>query len=280
MGIDRNILGVNIETEQTRALAKKIKEFYDLKFVEIVPCHRDAGVLKKMLGLKAAVLFERLVSERKSPSISVGGGGTLYEMAVALPEKPRPIRVYPAALIGRGPEIEFIDSSFIATLIFLKSRPISRGFTVGVPPLPNSTKKAKKFYYDLIVDIPEIEMVLSFSRNADMIFIGAGGLLPIGDMESEMSKLDVSLNALKQRGAIGGINYNWFDESGKQLCDLFLNVRISELQSLVKSGNSIIVLVAGGAHKYSSILCAIKYKMINSLVVDQDTAEKIIKSLN
>jgi len=280
MSIDRNILGVNIETEETRTLSKKIKEIHGLKFVEVVPYHRDAGVLKKMLGLKAAVLFERLVSENESTSISVGGGGTLYEMAAALPEKPRAIRIYPAAMIGRGPEIEFIDSSFISTLIFLKSRPVSRGFNVGIPPLPNSNKKAKKFYYELLMDIPEIEMVLSFSRKADLIFVGAGGLLPIGDIENEMSKFEVSLNSLKEKGVIGGINYNWFDGCGKQICDLFLNVRISELQSLVKDGVSKVILVAGGAHKHQAIMVAIKYGMINSLVVDQYSAEKIIEYFN
>jgi hypothetical protein len=199
-------------------------------------------------------------------------------MIEALEFKPRDVRIYPMAMIGRGPEIEYVDSIYLATSLFYKSRPMAKAFVTGIPPLPSKREKAVTFTQFLLEEIPEVKLVYDGARNVDIAFIGLGAVIPMGDFTDELSKLGVSLRDLKAKGAAGGINYNWFDNQGNQIEQCFLTVSVDDLKRLSKDPNRLVVLIAGGKHKVDPIRIALSSRMVNAIVTDELTASLLIEA--
>lgn len=190
--------------------------------------------------------------------------------------KPRNIKIFPTALIGRGPEVNHIDSTFLATLLYLKSRTQAKAFVVNIPPLPNNKQLASDFVRTTLANIEEVKWLYSEMFNVDIAFIGLGAAIPTGDFDYEMMKLGVTLQILQENGVVGGINYNWFKKDGTQLGNYFLTIPIANLISLSQSNNKHIVLIAGGTHKIIPIEIAISYGMVNTLITDSLTAKKLL----
>lgn len=260
-----------------KARTESLKRKYNLRHCWVTSYHKDYGILKKNLGKCASQLFETVIQEYEFPRVGIGGGSTLYEMVMHCESRPRQIKLYPTALVGRGPEIEFIDSCFLVTTLYLKSRPLAHGYVVGVPPLPNDKSKCSSFYFNLVQDVPEIGILLSWVRNADILFVGLGSMIPIGDIGNEMAKMGMSLQDLQNMGVIGGINYNWFDTKGQQVGDFFLTVTVSDLRRLARNHEKTVVLIAGGHHKISAVRIALEYGFCNSLVTDEDIAKFLLE---
>lgn len=267
-----------LEDAQLQQLQTKLGAMFALQVTKVVQYTKDYSALKRTLGKAAAVLFDEEVQKRVFPAVGIGGGSTLYEMIEALEFKPRNIRIYPMSLIGRGPEIEYVDSIYLATSLFYKSRPMAKAFVTGIPPLPSKREKAVTFTQFLLEEIPEVKLVYEGARNVDIAFIGLGAMIPMGDFTDELSKLGVSLRDLKAKGAVGGINYNWFDNHGNQIGQYFLTVSIDDLKRLSEEPNRLIVLVAGGKHKIDPIRIALSSRMVNAIVTDKLTAISLVKA--
>jgi DNA-binding transcriptional regulator LsrR (DeoR family) len=255
-----------------------LKEKYPfLKHISLVEPAYDYGVLKKRIGEASSKLFDTLLSKRKNPRVGIGGGSTLYELVDCLEIKNRRIRIFPTALIGRGPEITHVDSTFLAKMLYFKSRPQSKAFVIGIPPLPENKHTALEFLKNLKNEFQEVKWLINAMQNIDIAFVGLGGMIPTGDFDDELKKVGVSLQDLIDFGVIGGINYNWFDSYGNQVTDYFPTIGVNKLIDLSKKNTKDIVLVAGGAHKIKPIKTALKMQMVNSIVSDEQTVLSLIQ---
>lgn len=259
-------------------LERDLGATFALQITRVVQYTKDYSILKRTLGKAAAALFEEEVQRRVSPVVGIGGGSTLYEMIEDLEFKPRDIRLYPMSMMGRGPEIEYVDSVYLTTSLFYKSKPMAKAFVTGIPPLPSRRERAVTFVQFLLEEIPEVRLVYEGAKNVDIAFIGLGAMIPMGDFTDELSKLGVSLRDLKTNGAVGGINYNWFDSRGNQIGQYFLTVSIDDLKRLSKDPSRLVVLVAGGKHKIDPIRIALSSRMVNAIVTDELTASLLTKA--
>lgn len=250
--------------------------FKNLKEIYLVRSDYDYKILTQNLGKKAAENFDDVIQNSDNPKIGIGGGSTIYELVNTLKRKERRIRIFPTALIGRGPELNFVDSTFLVKMLFQKSKPLAKAFVTNIPPLPNKVNDAKNFKNFLLENISEVKWIYNAMQDIDIAFIGLGSSIPTGDFDNEMKKLGLPVQNLIDQNIIGGINYNWFDSNGNQLLDYFLSISIKQLQSLAKNDNKNITLVAGGLHKVPSIIVALKYKMVNRLITDTETAKKLL----
>jgi DNA-binding transcriptional regulator LsrR (DeoR family) len=121
--------------ELERALITK----FNLKCARVAPTPMDYESQKIALGKTAADLFDELVTTGKS--VAIGGGGSVKAMVEAIPACPREIFIAPMALVGRGPQVEFVDAAFLASLLYYKSSPKARALVVGMLPLPKSASE-------------------------------------------------------------------------------------------------------------------------------------------
>jgi len=257
-------------------MERKIKEMFGLQVVKILKYTKDYAYLKEILGKEAAILLEEEVGKRNFPRLGIGGGNTLYKMIEHLSFKPRKIRIYPMAMIGRGLEIEYVDSIYLVTSIFYKSLPEAKAFTIGIPPLPKKSDIAISFKQFLLNEIPETKLVYKGAKNVDIAFIGAGAVIPTGSFTDELSKLGITIQNLKAKGVIGGINYNWCDGDGNQIGEYFITVSIEDLRALSNDENKLVVLVAGGEHKFDIIRVSLSTKIVNAIITDDLNAQRLM----
>jgi deoxyribonucleoside regulator len=256
-------------------LAAELQERFALQAVKVVDFSDDYEQLLKNLGRGGAALFEEICQIRWGARVGFGGGITLHEVVDALDTKPRQIELYPLALVGRGSELEHVDSVFLVTALYFKSRPAAKAFVVGVPPLPQSRVKAQQFTADLLTEVDEVREVYQAARDVEVAFVGLGTLPPDRGMLKEFGKVGLDLKTLKARGAIGMMNYNYFDHRGVQIGEYFLTVSVQDIQAMSRTVEKKVVLVAGGLHKFEAIQLALTHRMFNMLVTDHRTAQKL-----
>jgi deoxyribonucleoside regulator len=256
-------------------LEADLRDRFGLHAVRVVDFSDDYEHLLKNLGRGGAALFEEICQIRWGARVGFGGGVTLYEVVEALDTKPRQIELYPLALVGRGSELEHVDSAFLVTALYFKSRPAAKAFVVGVPPLPQSRLKAEKFTADLLTEVDEVREVYQAARDVEVAFVGLGTLPPDRGMLKEFGKVGLDLRTLKGRGAVGILNYNYFDQRGDQIGEYFLTVSVRDLQDMSRNAEKKVVLVAGGLHKFEAIKVALATRMFNVLVTDHRLAQKL-----
>jgi deoxyribonucleoside regulator len=256
-------------------LAAELQERFGLQAVKVVDFSDDYEQLLKNLGRGGAALFEEICQIRWGARVGFGGGITLHEVVDALDTKPRQIELYPLALVGRGSELEHVDSVFLVTALYFKSRPAAKAFVVGVPPLPQSRVKAQQFTADLLTEVDEVREVYQAARDVEVAFVGLGTLPPDRGMLKEFGKVGLDLKTLKAKGAIGMMNYNYFDHRGAQIGEYFLTVSVQDIQAMSRTAEKKVVLVAGGLHKLEAIHVALAHRMFNMLVTDHRTAQKL-----
>jgi deoxyribonucleoside regulator len=256
-------------------LAAELRDRFGLQAVKVVDFSDDYEQLLKHLGRAGAALFEEICQIRWGARVGLGGGITLYEVVEALDTKPRPIALYPLALVGRGSALDHVDSVFLVTALYFKSRPAAKAFVVGVPPLPQSRVKAQAFTADLLSAVDEVREVYQAARDVEVAFVGLGTLPPDRGVLKEFGKVGLDLKTLKGRGAVGMLNHNYFDPRGQQIGEYFLTVSVRDLQEMASSAEKNVVLVAGGVHKFDAIKAALAHRMVNMLVTDHRTAQKL-----
>lgn len=236
----------------------------------------DYGALKRRLGRSAALLVEGLVGGQEKPRVGIGGGSTLCCLVDSLATKPRAIRVYPTAIIGRGPEINHIDSTFLAVYLYLKSRPSASAFVVSVPPLPSQPAVARGFVPYLLSNIDEVRWLADAIKDLDIVVVGCGAAFSTGGIDEEMHKLGLAPQDLVDKGVVGGVNYNWIGGDGEQVGDFFLNLSVNDLRTLSSRPEKHVVLVGGGEHKLDAIRVAIDKGIVNTLVTDSLTVRRLL----
>src|SRR5690606_26689864 len=92
-------------------------------------------------------------------------------------------------------------------------------------------------------------------------------------MFREFDSLGYDQDYFFKRGVVGGLNYNYFDRSGRQIGTGLLTLSLAELRAMAANPLQTVVLVAGGHHKREALYTAIKTQMVDALITDEDTAE-------
>jgi len=273
----RGIVHVLIRGPRHREeLQKSLVESWKLQKATVVDFCEDYGELKRRLGRAAAAVFEDEVNLRVTPTVGIGGGSTIHELVESVDAKSRSVTIYSTAMFGRGPDVTYFDSAYVATYLYLKCRPAAKAYIVGVPPLPSRRETAKRFSKMLYESIPEVADVVDGARRVDVAFVGLGAFLPFDEIVRSMAKAGLTADVLKSRKVAGGINYNYFDANGRQIGDYLLTVRVDDLRRLSADASKLVCLVAGGQHKISAIRTALQSKMVNALVTDSKSAEELM----
>jgi deoxyribonucleoside regulator len=117
--------------------------------------------------------------------------------------------------------------------------------------------------------------VYQAARDVEVAFVGLGTLPPDRGMLKEFGKVGLDLKTLKEKGAVGIMNYNYFDHDGEQISEYFLTVSVQDLKDMSRNAEKKVVLVAGGLHKFEAIKVSLATRMFNVLVTDHRTAQKL-----
>jgi DNA-binding transcriptional regulator LsrR (DeoR family) len=140
------------------------------------------------------------------------------------------------------------------------------------PGVTGSPEAQRAFLEDAFV-----KQVLARFSSVSIALVGIGSIDP-----SQLLSLSGNvfspeeLNRLRKEGAVGDILLRFFDEKGNaiktSLDDRVIGMQLEQLPTLKRS-----VGIAGGARKLEAIRGALLGRLINVLITDRRTAERLLK---
>jgi DNA-binding transcriptional regulator LsrR (DeoR family) len=93
-----------------------------------------------------------------------------------------------------------------------------------------------------------------------------------------LENLRLSAGALVKEGAVGDINYSFFDGEGRTTPDwnVFPSLGAEQAKAMVKEGKKVVVAV--GKYKLTALRAALKGRLFNVLITDEMAARELLAS--
>jgi deoxyribonucleoside regulator len=268
-------------------LGEQLKARYEwLQDAVVISYAEDLSFLRRMLGKAAAQYFESSVTA--GARVAVGGGDTIYEMAMALPREERNIYLVPTAIIDTGPVLTHIDPTVLVTILWARSgrKPGQAHFATGLPPnKPLSRQKIKEEYEEFCLR-RAVQSVLAEMKRAEFAFMSLGCLRPDPDYEKLsprphnylLENLRLTRAGLVKEGVVGDINYSFFDEHGQTAAEwnIFPSIGVDQIRGMVEAKKKVVVAV--GRYKIAALKAALRGRLFSVLITDEMAAKELLNA--
>jgi deoxyribonucleoside regulator len=260
---------VTIPARETSSLRESLRRRYPhLRDVVVAPAFSgNLDAVRAIIGRCAA----NWLMDKVQPGhrVALGCGRTLRAMVDAMPERYIPNVTVVQAMGNVGHEAHNIDYNEIA-----RKAGAAIGAQVYYLSAPAILGRGSGTAAALVVANPTLEFTLSLVRRADVYVVG------LGSLESDQLYARVGLirqeelNDLKGR-AVGDICGRFFDLNGLEQPSAF-NDRIVGvgLDDLCRA--QVAIGVAGGPDKVAPLLGALRGRLINVLVSDEQTIHSLL----
>jgi DNA-binding transcriptional regulator LsrR (DeoR family) len=250
-------------------LERQLERRYNLLDVLVVEVSQSDSYVQtaRELGVAAAGYFRRILQD--GDTIGLTWGLTLASMVDNLtPEKKRQVRV--TQLVGGlgEPDSEAHATDLVRRLAMMLEA------NLQLIPAPGIVKTVE--LAQLLRSEPYVAQVLEQISQVNLAFVGIGAL----NHESLLMRNEriVTWNEIQpimDRGAVGDIGLHFYDVNG--------NVLHSEIEQRLIGASTEhyrqidrVVGVAGGKDKFHSILGVVRGRLINTLITDVDTAQRLM----
>jgi deoxyribonucleoside regulator len=268
-------------------LGERLKVKYNwLREAVIVSYAEDLAFLRRMIGKAAAQYFESVVGE--DDIVALGGGDTMYEMVMALPTEERNTRFVPAAIIDSGPVLVHLDPVVLVTILWVRSgrKAGVAHFVTGLPLNRPLSRQKLKEEYEEFSRRKAVQEVLAEMKRSNFLFASLGCLqadpayekLSPRPHQYLLENLRLTASSLTREGAIGDLNYSFFDAEGKTETDwnIFPALGVEQARVMVRAGKT--VVIAAGSYKLAAIKAALKGRLFNVLITDEMAAKALLDS--
>ncbi len=302
------------ESEYQR-LEQQLSERFGLKRVIVVAGRKiqtdeDYADLVRRWSLAAADHFEKLVNDGELRDkegrlrVAISGGETLLELTNILPDRTRRgVYFYASAFLGRSlvDESQHPDPLTNATIAWARSGRLPGHCvyaTVSPPETDNALrpgfaerKEQLRRQLALIAENSAVEKVVRKLDDVAVAFAGLGVVSPtkrsarLSDRLTATGLLKKSMDdtELAKDGIVGDLGCCFFDADGnaRDDCQFFLTAGhytghrgVEFYRNMCRVGKQVIVIA--GTYKVPAILAAIKGKLFNVWITDEETARNIL----
>ena len=260
---------VNPRIPSPLKLAEVLQERFALREAVVVPVFsEEETVVRKRVGQAAAsYLFSHL---EPHATLGVSYGKTLFEMASFLAPKNVPgLRVVQVMggygrVKGEAMAIELarrIASSFGGEVVYLLAPAFARDA---------ATREA-------LVGEGGVEEVISMWEELDIALVGIGGVTPSSTLLDTGDFHQEEVTDLHQKRAVGNICGNFYTGTGEPVSSGADSRRIAiSLEELRKVPQ--VLGAAGGREKVQPVLGALRGKLVDILITDEQTAENVLSA--
>ena len=256
---------LNIETSMEREFRER---FHLIKAI-IIPREEDGERLKHV-GEAAARYLNDIIED--GAVIGTSWGGTIYESSKALIPRKDLSDVVSVQLCGGVSDVSQtvyasqIADSFSALLG-------ASAYMLPVPAVVDSKEVS-----DVLKTDGGIAKVLQRGIDADIAFFTAGTFGQRSALYRAGYLQDSDLNRLRQLGAVGDICSHVIDINGK-ICDKTLDERTMAVPLEDIKKKKYRIGVGQGFSKVDAFCGALRGSIINVLITNEETAERILKRL-
>ncbi|WP_037285777.1 sugar-binding transcriptional regulator [Saccharibacillus sacchari] len=246
-------------------LEEKIRKFYGLRKVVVVPGNCDESPLsKRELGKAGAKALLGVM--QGGDVVAVTGGTTLAEMAEQLTypvNGPLKGSWFVPARGGLGESLE-IQANTIASNMAKRVGADYR--LLHVPDL------LSREAYESLVHDPNIQEIVREIRTARVIVHGIGNAV---DMARRRKLDEETTSGLKEKGAVAESFGYYFDESGSFVHNMLtLGLRLDDIKAA-----DVVLGIAGGKSKAKAIHAVLRFGQEDILVIDEAAALEIVREL-
>jgi deoxyribonucleoside regulator len=226
-------------------------------------------MLRSLGRLGAKYLTDNMVD---GDTLGISWGTAVYEVAQAF--RPKKLKNFSVVqIIGSiGYSDPAIDGPEVARLI--ASNFSGKYYTLSAPVIVKD-----KNTRDGLLKEPNLREVIQKANQSDFILAGIGssypgrsGIVRAGYLlENEMKIINA------QTGAVGDLCANLFNQDGDYQ-EMEFNDRVVGISlDQIKSNSAEIIGIAGGEEKAAAILGALRGRLLDTLLMDDKAAEKVIE---
>lgn len=266
--VDRGLVEIHIHDpfSPLSQLEEKIQTAFNIRYVNVVPGpFADREAIAEKLGLHAALYLQRIL--RKDHIVGISGGSTLYSLVSSKAFNTYiPAKVVP--IIGGVSAAEYhYTSNGIAAVLANQI-----GGTYLQVPFP--TFVSSPDVRSAVMRDRSARDALGTAKKADIMVVG------IGTIPSRVLTLphisEAEIQGIKECGAVAEVGGHFLNDKGFPAQTGFEKRLIGiELDDIRKA--STVIAVGGGFDKFFAIRSALLSGIINVLIIDEPTANKLIK---
>ncbi len=248
-------------------MEREVELKYGLKEVLITPSFQDNQKTIDELGKAGANYLLRNL--KGNESISVSWGRTLFALVNALPKLNFPDINIIQMIGGLGYPEEQISGNELV-------RRMANAFN-GHPKLLNSPGiVASKEISEALKNDPQNASTLSLARKADFSLVGIGNFSGASLVQNPNRILtENDIKSLEKKGVVGDISLNFINKNGELIEDevneRIIGISIEDIKNISR-----VIGISGGEYKFETIKAALKGELIDVLITDKNTAEKLM----
>jgi DNA-binding transcriptional regulator LsrR (DeoR family) len=274
-GRDNGIINITLlpPPNGMASLEHKLERRFGLQEAVVVPVsdatHHPTVV--KELGPAAAECLIRSISGDEV--IATAWGTSILAMANALPYKSWPGVTVVQGLGGLGPADTVEHSAELTQHLARKL-----GAKLRLMPAPGIV--ASREMAEALKSDAQISAALRLAAEAEIAIVGLG--VPIPDsivLRTATIITPADLERLQELGAVGDIALRYMDKDGNPLGlevdERIIGLTIEEIRKIPR-----VIGIAGGEAKYEMIRAALRGRILDVLVTDLSTAEKLLANEN
>jgi DNA-binding transcriptional regulator LsrR (DeoR family) len=270
LSVSEGLIRVRLEHPIGRCmeLAEALRRRYALDLVEVVPT--DPASDSAILGIAeaAAAEIERRLRAPEPMVMAIGTGRTLKAAIEQLPAMECPQHKIVSLTGSIAPD----GSAAYYNVIFnLADSVKARSFPMPMPVIASSAAER-----ETLLAQPMIQDTLQLAATADVTFLGIGDLGPEAPLYLDGFITEAELKALQKAGAIGEIVGWAFDAEGR-LIEGLTNDRVASAP-MPSRERSLVVALAKGERKLPGIRAALNRRLINGLITDEHTADRLLSA--
>ena len=247
-------------------LAKRLREDFGLPYCEVVPS--DPASDSTTLGIADAAAAE-IERQLKSPDMKVMAIGTGRTLKAACEQLPRIDAADKKIVSLTGNFAPDGSAAFYGVIFTMADVVNARLYPMPLPVVAASPEERDLLHRQIIV-----RTTLQLAAQADVTFVGIGELGPKAPLLQDGFITKDELSALTEAGAVMEIVGWAFDGQGRLVQGL-TNARVASAP-LPSIEQSRVIAVAMGAAKLPGIRVALEYRLVNGLITDERTAEKLV----
>lgn len=268
LAISEGLIKVRVDHPIARCmtLSRELQQKFDLELCEIVPSDPSSPFSMFGVAQAAAVQVEKILLSEKPKTLAFGTGRALRACVHELEPQNCPQHVL-VSLLGNI----MMDGSATAydVIIRLAEKVNARHYPMLVPPVARSVKEREMY-----IQQEPVANIHRIASRADATFVGVGEMRDGCPMHIDGFINRDELKALLGAGIIGEITSWCYDQNGK-IYDGLVNDRVTTVPLKV-GGQSLVCGIAAGENKIESISAALNGKLLNGLVTNEATADRLL----
>ncbi|MGO2477220.1 MAG: sugar-binding transcriptional regulator [Pseudoalteromonas sp.] len=272
LAVSESLIKVRLDHPITRCmeLAEQLKAEFNLLECEVAPS--DPNDINSSYGLaqSGAKILERYLKSKQPKTLAFGTGRSLKACIDELPSMECEQHKL-VSLVGNM--MQDGSASKFDIVVSMANRVNAKHFPL---PLPLSAQtQAQK---ELLHDLAPVKNIFNLAANADATFVGIGHMTPSSPLLLDGFIDTDELQSFQDAGVTGEIVSWLYDKSGT-LINNTLTERLLSVP-LQKHTEKPVFGIAAGPEKVAAIESALQGKLINSLITNEYTAERILKNIS